>query len=130
MLTRRKLFGLLAAAPLVSLGGAAILPPPKLKDAPDGFSYRGYEIMWTGWKQEWCSINEAAQWVAFDIKAEKYFYASSGGEFKRFRRGEIFDISRCQHGCWVDKIVDDKAKGEIRKRTLDNLIALLHKEGF
>lgn len=130
-LTRRGLFTFMSLAPAAAI--AASNKTISLKNPPDSFEYRGYKIFWTGWKTAINNCYFAGQWVAYERAGShgfKAFYANSGGVSRAMKRGDEIDLTAIDQSRWAEYDKSPEELSEIRQRTLEDLIRLLHKEAL
>lgn len=57
------------------------------------FSYRGWEVMWTGWKTSQESLDLCGQWVARKPTCEYRLYSSAPGAAGRIHKGECVNLA-------------------------------------
>lgn len=74
---------------------------PYTEDKP--FSYRGWNVFWTGWKTDYRSNILAGQWIAWPPveklgKNRRFFVSCVPGECREYFPGEVFDISDPEGG--------------------------------
>lgn len=97
---------------------------------PDVFAYKGYKIVWTGWKSEAQSLRLVGQWIAipYDYKNNSdLFFAVTGGVSGWTRKGFDFDIQPIWPQAWIDINSTEEEKDASKSKALGFLLDLVDK---
>ena len=66
--------------------------------------YKGWKIVWTGWKTFPNQIELVGQWIAIpeEDPSEPRLYVAIPGAMGRLPRCHCMDLSHFAHQCWLD----------------------------
>ena len=88
-----------------------------------------WDIHWTGWKGSTLDDALVGQWLAWDRRDERYFYASVPGGQGEYKKGDAFDI---QPGVNQVRITRDTPLGtalDMYEKGYQRLLKVLEDQG-
>lgn len=105
------------------------IPKSEESFALEYIKYKGFRLIWTGWKHLPNQDSSVGQWIAYGPNGHN-FYASYPGDAGQFYPGQIFDIH--VHGEQEQNLVvwgtPSEKKKEYMLEALQRLMALIDKD--
>ena len=93
---------------------------------PSDQEYRGYRLLWTGWKTICNQFEFVGQWLAVPKDSEKsMLHSCSSGAIGHYRRCQTMDLTHFEDAKWISlessQIEMDEVMNNARRR-LENFI--------
>lgn len=92
--------------------------------SPDDFTYKGYRVWWTGWKDSRDTPRIVGQWLGYPLGHDEnlpFLYSSVPGGHGEYVKGQSFDITCRAPQEWLQYSTPD----DIKEREKTNGLPIL-----